>query len=233
MHLEMIEFVDNPEPRCPVMLFLDTSDSMSGEPIKELNEGLAAFKYAVETDPLAALRVELSLVTFGGKAQIYQNFRTIDLFVPPKLETQGKTPLGEALEIGFEALNQRKEIYKKLGVPYYRPWVFLITDGAPTDEGWYKSAQDFQKADQAGKLMFFTIAVKGADRRILGQIAAPGRPPIHLKDLRFRELFLWVSTSIRMVSVSRTALNLDCHGIMQALPPVNTWAVDDLEYEDL
>ena len=56
--LEMAEFADNPEPRCPVVLVLDTSGSMNGMPIMELNEGLRAFGTALKADRLASLRVE-------------------------------------------------------------------------------------------------------------------------------------------------------------------------------
>ena len=47
MPVGMPEFVDNPEPRCPVILLCDTSGSMSGAPINNLNAGLAAFRQEV------------------------------------------------------------------------------------------------------------------------------------------------------------------------------------------
>ncbi len=230
MDLELAEFVDNPEPRCPVLLLLDTSDSMKGMPIEELNAGLAAFKYAVEQDSLAALRVELALVTFGGVAELAQDFKSIDQFTAPKLKAQGNTPLGHAMEIGLACLQRRKEIYKRMGVPYYRPWLFLITDGAPTDGMlWYEKAQEIQAADQSGKLSFYTIAVAGADIVILNQIATEDRPPFLLKDLRFRELFQWLSASIRSVSASKSIHNLASKSPMLALPPVSDWAIIEEE----
>ena len=65
MPVGMPEFVDNPEARCPVILLCDTSGSMSGAPINALNTGLAAFREEVYKDEIAALRVEVALVTFG------------------------------------------------------------------------------------------------------------------------------------------------------------------------
>jgi uncharacterized protein YegL len=59
------EFADNPEPRCPCLLLLDTSHSMQGRPISELNSGLVAFKDELAADALAMKRVELGLLTFG------------------------------------------------------------------------------------------------------------------------------------------------------------------------
>ena len=65
MPIGLPEFVENPEPRCPVILLCDTSGSMSGEPINALNTGLAAFQKDVYKDEIASLRVEVALVTFG------------------------------------------------------------------------------------------------------------------------------------------------------------------------
>src|SRR3954466_2778331 len=58
-------FADNPEPRCPCVLLLDTSGSMSGRPIQELSEGIRTFKQELLSDPLATKRVEVAVVTFG------------------------------------------------------------------------------------------------------------------------------------------------------------------------
>jgi hypothetical protein len=59
------EFAENPEQRCPCVVLLDTSTSMRGEPIRQLNEGLLAFKEDLHNDAMAAKRVELAIVTFG------------------------------------------------------------------------------------------------------------------------------------------------------------------------
>ena len=54
--LDQAEFADNPEPCCPVVLLLDTSGSMNGPPIEELNEALKTFNRELKADPLASLR---------------------------------------------------------------------------------------------------------------------------------------------------------------------------------
>ena len=65
MRLGLPEFVQNPENRCPVILLLDTSASMRGEPMAELNAGLRAFHHQIMTDDLASLQQEIGL----GKAE--------------------------------------------------------------------------------------------------------------------------------------------------------------------
>lgn len=120
---------------------------MSGAPISALNSGLAAFREEVYKDEIASLRVEVALVTFGP-VRLAQEFVTIDNFVPPKLEANDVTPMGEAIEYALDLLEERKETYKNNGVQYYRPWVILITDGAPTDS-WHNAAQRMRQAKGA------------------------------------------------------------------------------------
>jgi len=217
MGFEKAEFGVNPEPRCPCVLVLDTSGSMGGAPITELNAGIAEFHRAVSSDDLAAKRVEIAIVTFGdGGVQLVQDFVTMDCFRPPQLTEGGLTPMGEALRLALSKLAERKAAYQQAGIDYYRPWVFLITDGVPTDE--WQSAASMVRAAEAGKnLSFFAVAVQGADIAVLSQIAPPQRPPLALQGLRFADLFQWLSRSLGKVSQSKVDEQV-------SLPPVG-WAV--------
>ena len=207
------EFAENPEPRCPCLLLLDTSHSMSGSPIAQLNQGIQAFKDELAADALAMKRVEIAVVTFGPVATL-NDFQTPDHFCPTQLTTSGDTPLGEAIETGLNLLRQRKDAYKANAISYYRPWVFLITDGAPTDD-WHRAAELVKEGEKNGAFSFFPIAIKGADVSILKQLSV--REPIRLDGLKFRELFSWLSSSLSRVSQSQM-------GTMVALPMPSGWA---------
>jgi len=229
--LDQAEFADNPEPRCPVVLLLDTSGSMKGDPIEQLNEALQQFDKELKEDMLASLRVEVAVVTFGGavralgvqegesgedvKFDASKAFTTVDLFKPPKLKAGGGTLMGEGVRKGLEMLSRRKEIYKQNDMDYFRPWVFLITDGKPTD-AWESAAEQARLEESRKGILFFGIGVEGADMKKLSRFTDEKRPPLKLRGLAFGELFQWLSRSLSAVAHSKP-------GEQVPLPPTG-WA---------
>ncbi len=221
-HSDQIPFVppsliENPEPRCPCLLLLDTSGSMNGQPIAELNAGLRTFKEELASDAMASQRVEVGIMTFGP-VRVLSDFETADVFEPPMLQAGGDTPMGAAIMQGLDMLETRKGIYRQAGIAYYRPWVFLITDGAPTDP--YSAASErVRQGDNPNRkaFSFFAVGVQGADISTLSRICSPDRPPMRLQGLSFRELFTWLSSSLGGVARSQP-------GQLVALPAPTGWS---------
>lgn len=200
-YLDKVEFdTSNPEARCPCVLVLDVSGSMHGEPLQQLNDGLLTFEKALKEDSLASMRVEVAIITFGNGVRVEQDFVTANQFEAPNLIASGLTPMGEAINLALDMIRERKDTYKQNGVAYYRPWVFLITDGVPTDE-WQVAAQRVQQAETGKSVAFFAVGVQGADMETLGQITT--RQPVTLKGLNFQEMFVWLSQSLTSVSHSQ------------------------------
>ena len=192
------EFAENPEPRCPCVLLLDTSGSMQGNSIDELNRGLQAFREELFSDSLSMKRVEIAIVTFGP-VSVMQEFTTADNLRPIQLEAAGDTPLGAAVGRGLTLLKQRKEVLRTNGIKLFRPWIFLLTDGAPTDQ-WQHLPQIIRAGEESKSFSFFALGVKDADFNVLKQIAV--REPMRLEGVRFKEFFLWLSASLKNVSRS-------------------------------
>jgi len=185
---------------------------MAGDPIAELNAGLRTLKDDLANDELSRRRVEIAVVTFGynGVEQV-QDFITAQHWEPPVLEADGLTPMGEALMLGLALINERKAEYRKNGIQYYRPWLFMLTDGNPTDS--IESASHILKLEEQQQgVAFFSVLVQDADPEPIAELST--RPPIRLRGLAFRELFQWLSASQKRVSGSVV-------GAQVALPPID------------
>ena len=206
-------FADNPEPRCPCVLLLDTSGSMQGMPIQQLNDGIATFKQELLNDPLATKRVEVAMITFGP-VSLESGFHTVPNFYPQPLTANNDTPMGGAITMGIDLVKKRKQEYKSAGISYYKPWIILITDGAPTDN-WHNAAMQVREGETAKGFAFFAVGVEGANFDTLKQISV--REPLKLKRLMFREFFMWLSASMKMVSSKNPGSNINL------LPPQG-WA---------
>jgi len=210
MMLRTQELVENPTTRIPVCLVLDTSGSMCGAPIDELNEGVKQFFEAVRNDEVAKYAAEISIVTFGGNAQKLLDFAGIDGQTVPSLYASGNTPMNEAVELALDLLEQRKEEYRNFGVQYFQPWMVLMTDGEPD----YEPASAIQKTVNLvnnRKLTIFPIGIGGSAKMETLQKFSPTKPALRLKGLCFRDFFEWLSQSISTLSQSSPgeAIKLD------------------------
>lgn len=211
------DLIDNPTPRVPVSLCLDCSGSMSGDPIRELNEGVATFYSEIYKDEIARYSAEVSIVTFGP-AQLETSFQTLDDNPnPPILTASGATPMGEAVKISLDSLEKRKEEYKQNGVDYYQPWLVLMTDGAPNGN---KAILDEQIARVVSmvenkKLTVFPIGIGNQASMSTLERFSPGRTPLKLQGLKFSAFFTWLSQSVSTVSQSTPGdkISLDMSGL--------------------
>ena len=206
---------ENMAKRLPAILLLDTSYSMDGDPIQALNEGLRVLEEEFDPatgDSLALRSVEFSLITFGsngvqlvdlmtgqGGANTNDAFVEAIDFRAPVLSAGGGTPMGEAMQLALQVLEERKVYYRQHGIPYFRPWIFLISDGEPTDS--YASAVTAARQAQSdGKTIVFSIGVLDAKMSILQEFSQ--LPAIPLDGLKFRELFKFISSSVSQASSS-------------------------------
>lgn len=195
---DSVEFIDQ-QPRCPCALILDTSGSMSNEPIEALNAGLRTLRDDLHGDNLAKKRVEIAIVEFNSTVRVVQDFVPAVDFQPPTLTASGTTDLVGGINQALDLIQRRKSKYHSSGVPFYRPWAFLITDGMAT--GYEQVAERIREDEQNKRIAFFAVGVRNANQECLRNISV--REPKMLDGLKFGELFLWLSSSMKRVSQSK------------------------------
>lgn len=195
----------NPAPRCPVVLLLDTSSSMDGAPIAELNAGVRQFIEETSADEAASMSVELEVITFDNTAEVALPFTPISDVDKnmDDLEAGGMTSMGAALRKGLYDLRNRRNEYKRNGISSYRPWVVLMTDGGPNDDNWEKAAEEMRTLGEQNKITYIGIEIgRDADHETMCEIMPAQPGPVKLKGLRFKEFFRWLTDSMKSVSAS-------------------------------
>ena len=203
-----MEQARNKDQKCPVVLLLDTSGSMAGMPIEELNKALVQIKEDILNDTMLSNRLELGIVAFDDDARVE---RPIDLISPdtdlPILNIGGVTNLVSGMNKAIELVTDRKNFYKSNGEQYYRPFIVLFTDGAPTNtaEEIEELDQNIQKLSDEKRFIFLPFGVDGADMQLLAKLAAQSADErlknigtaFAMKDVsKFTEVFQFVSASI-------------------------------------
>ena len=204
------ESPENFEQKCCCALVLDVSYSMSGEPIDQLNKGIQAFYTDISSDSTTANRLEVAVVEFSDTVYTTVPASLVSNFTMPLLTVKGSTKLVDGVREGIRIVNERKQYYKQTGQPYYRPWVILITDGAP-DAG--QDVQGLSQEIRAGMAAkgfnFLAIGVASADMALLKQISDPAMEPAQLQGLKFSEFFKWLSASMSAITNSATNQKID------------------------
>lgn len=195
-----VEFADNANERTPCVLVLDCSGSMRGEPIKQLNMGLKALENELKEDIDASSRVQLLIIKAFGKDEAIVASEWIDAmnFEAPIMEASGLTPLGKAMELAMLKIEEQKCLYDSCGITSKRPWIFLISDGEPTDYDWEIIAKKCLLAGQNKKVVVHAVGTKEANLEKLAKFSM--LPPKRLTGLKFTEFFLWLSRSVSCIS---------------------------------
>ena len=195
------------EPHLACILLLDTSGSMSGDPINSLNRAINDFKQKTSMDELAQKRVDIAIIQFDDHASVVQDFTPISQMEPVNLTAGGCTAMGEAINLAIDKVKERNRFYASLGTPCFKPWIFMITDGAPTDDitSAIQRIQEEENKGSHGKLKFFALGVPGYDKDTLFKLT---KRVMALNDTDFSGIFNWMSESMVAISVSRVDENV-------------------------
>lgn len=193
-----IALAENTSQRLPCVVILDGSTSMSHDgAIDALNAGLKTLEADLKADDVARQRVRVLVLRIGAPhdVEVVTDWTDAIDFEAPEIEANGTTPLGAGVRYALQEIEAEKARYRDNGVPYNRPWLFILTDGEPTDMGWEQAAQECRQAEEQGRVSVFCVGIGDGDLKKLSLFSP--RQPLKLKGLAFREFFLWLSRSAR------------------------------------
>lgn len=202
--------------RLPVYLLLDTSGSMSGEPIEAVKNGVQVLLSSLRADPYALETAYLSVITFDSSARQIVPLTELPSFQQPALTVSGTTALGEALSVLASCID--KEVAKSTPDVKgdWKPLVFILSDGEPTD--------NLQRGIDALKQVRTGVIVACA--------AGPNANDQHLKKITevvvrldtadsnsIKAFFKWVSASVSVGSQKVEQGQKEVLGLSDLPPP--------------
>ena len=194
--------------RLPIYFLVDVSESMVGEPIQQVQDGMRMIVQELRTDPYALETAYISVIAFAGKAKSVTPLTELYKFYPPTFPIGGGTSLGAALNFLMDDMDKSlvKTTLEKKGD--WKPIIFLFTDGTPTDDPTPAFTRWNQKYRHSANIVAISIG-DNANTQLLGQISDNVLRLNNTDEMSFKSFFKWVTASIKATSVSVTDMGDD------------------------
>jgi len=202
--------------RLPVYMLLDCSGSMSGQPIEAVRQGIKALIMELKGDPQAVETAYLSVITFDSSARQVAPLADLVNFREPSINASGSTAMGEALSLLEKCMD--KEVKKTTSSQKgdWKPLVFIMTDGQPTDS--WQGPADRIKQKKVGNIIA-CAAGAGADEQMLKRVTEIVVKLDNLAPDTLKAFFKWVSDSIKTTSASVQQVAADAPVNLPPPPP--------------
>jgi uncharacterized protein YegL len=195
------QFYNANEPHMALVFLVDTSLSMrlpSHNPrITNLNQNLNRFRDEASWDKQTREILEVAIIEFNSICRVVQEFTPVQNMKDVKLVADGRTKIVPAIEHAIDIVEERSRFYRRTGTEPYKPWIILITDGAPDDDASF-IAQRIRQLEAQGKLSFYSLGVEGYNEGILTMLS--GEKVMALDGVDFYDFFDWVNKSMRSIS---------------------------------
>ena len=202
--------------RLPVYLLLDTSGSMFGEPIEAVKNGVQVLISTLRQDPYALETAYLSIITFDSTAQQVTPLTELSAFQQPNLQASGCTALGEALSLLAQKADQEVTKTTPEQKGDWKPLVFIMTDGEPTDD-FNKGLADFKKRKWG--MVVACAAGSGANTDTLKKITECVVSLDTADSATIKAFFKWVSASVSTGSMKVEEAGTEATTLSELPPP--------------
>jgi uncharacterized protein YegL len=212
---------DSSTRRLPVYLLLDVSGSMSGAPLEAVKQGMNELVKNLNDVPQAVETCWLSVITFESQARQVVPLTELPKFISPPLQTGGGTAMGAAFELLNQAIDRDVKPNTAERKGDYQPIIFLLTDGAPTDE--YRSSLDRVKQRKEKKSVTL-IALGCGSQANMDLLKEVANIALRLEDTTpqgIKDFFKWVTNSLGAASKGASVGG----GDLQLPPPPATLTI--------
>jgi uncharacterized protein YegL len=189
---------------------------MTGEPIEAVKNGVQVLVSTLRQDPYALETAYLSVITFDSSAKQIVPLTELAMFQMPDIHASGATSLGEALTLLSNKIDSEVTRTTLEAKGDWKPLVFLMTDGGPTDN-WQKGLAEFQKRKVG--IVVACAAGQGADTKPLKQITEIVVQLDTADSATIKAFFKWVSASVSTGSQKVEASGIDVGGLNELPPP--------------
>ena len=172
----------------PIVFLLDTSASMEGEGIRRLNEGIKNFKEQFSLSKTAESTLDIAIVEFNAHAKVVQDFVHLSEMKCVEFKASGECNMGEGIDLAIDMAVKRREFYKDSGIGFLKPWIFMISAGAPGDDIEEARARIFEEDAKGayGNLRFWSIGVPGYNKDVLRSLT---KRCVDLGEIDFGSMF--------------------------------------------
>lgn len=202
--------------RLPVYLLLDTSGSMSGEPIEAVKNGVQILVSTLRQDPYALETAFLSVITFDSSAKQVVPLTELATFQPPAIAASGTTAFGAALALLGDRIEAEVAMTTGDAKGDWKPLVFIMTDGSPTDD-WARGRDRLRKVRTG--IVVACAAGSAADTSILKQITEVVVQLDTADSNTIKAFFKWVSASVSTGSQKVEQGHKEVTGLGDLPPP--------------
>jgi uncharacterized protein YegL len=189
-----------------VLIAADTSGSVSGAPLANINKNLNRFKECVCEDETASRCVDVCIISFDDEVHLVQDWTPIKDMAPVELDSGGCTDLNGAVLYAIDKIRERSNVYLDQGVIEKKPYLIVMTDGYDNVTGNVdEAARKVAERTNTGKLKLFFLGFGEYDKHAAAQLTeANGKWCFEVKDgdFNFNDFFDFIGNSVKAVSVS-------------------------------